>query len=176
MCPEFCTDAKPYKHTQTLALRKVGGIVRKISLMVRLGSNPHHSWLGLTEQQNLTLFRGRAWMPEVERPKFRKDAKQTERSLKGKGDGVGRGVVRFGKGWSGARRRGCFISFSIITYVFTKRRIHSVSPDRSIHVSTASMPNKRSFRSYSRRLLYQSYKGAVYSLFQTQASVCRTAV
>ena len=32
--------------------------------------NPHHSWLGLTEQQNLTLFRGRAWMPEVERPKF----------------------------------------------------------------------------------------------------------
>ena len=75
--------------------------------------NPHHSWLGLTEQQNLTLFRGRAWMPEVERPKFRKDAKQTERSLKGKvvgdllhfaklakhslkGKGVGarRGIVR----------------------------------------------------------------------------------
>ena len=22
MCPKFCTDAKPYKHTQTLALRK----------------------------------------------------------------------------------------------------------------------------------------------------------
>ena len=36
------------------------GIVRKISLMVRIGSNPHHSWLGLTEQQNLTLFRGEA--------------------------------------------------------------------------------------------------------------------
>ena len=36
------------------------GIVRKISLMVRMGSNPHHSWLGLTEQQNLTLFRGEA--------------------------------------------------------------------------------------------------------------------
>ena len=34
--------------------------VRKISLMVRMGSNPHHSWLGLTEQQNLTLFRGEA--------------------------------------------------------------------------------------------------------------------
>ena len=32
-------------------------IVRKISLMVQMGSNPHHSWLGLTEQQNLTLFR-----------------------------------------------------------------------------------------------------------------------
>ena len=46
------------------------GIVQKISLMVGMGSNHHHSWLGLTEQQNLTLFRGRAWMPEVERPKF----------------------------------------------------------------------------------------------------------
>ena len=33
------------------------------------------------------LFRGRAWMPEVERPKFRKDAKPTERSFKGKGVG-----------------------------------------------------------------------------------------
>ena len=38
-------------------LRKARGIVRKISLMVQMGSNPHHSWLGLTEQQNLTLFR-----------------------------------------------------------------------------------------------------------------------
>ena len=28
MCPKFCTDAKPYKHTQTLALRKASGIVR----------------------------------------------------------------------------------------------------------------------------------------------------
>ena len=28
-------------------------------------------------------------MPEVERPKFRKDAKPTKRSLKGKGDGAG---------------------------------------------------------------------------------------
>ena len=46
--------------------------------------NPHHSWLSLTQQQNLTLFRGRAGKPEVERPKFRKDAKPTERSLKGK--------------------------------------------------------------------------------------------
>ena len=31
VCPEFCTDAKPYKHTQTLALRKAGGIVQKRS-------------------------------------------------------------------------------------------------------------------------------------------------
>ena len=42
-------------------------------------------------------------MPEVERPKFRKDAKQTERSLKGKGVGDFRGIVRFWKGWCGAR-------------------------------------------------------------------------
>ena len=35
------TNTKPYKHTQTLTLRKAGGIVRKISLMVRMGSNPH---------------------------------------------------------------------------------------------------------------------------------------
>ena len=34
------------------------GIVRKISLMVRMGSSPHHSWLGLTEQQNLTFDKG----------------------------------------------------------------------------------------------------------------------
>ena len=28
VCPKFCTDAKPYKHTQTLTLRKARGIVR----------------------------------------------------------------------------------------------------------------------------------------------------
>ena len=28
MCPKFCTDAKPYKHTQTLTLRKAREIVR----------------------------------------------------------------------------------------------------------------------------------------------------
>ena len=37
----LCKDAKPTKHTQTLTLRKAGGIVRKISLIVRMGSNPH---------------------------------------------------------------------------------------------------------------------------------------
>ena len=26
--------------------------------MVLMGSNPHHSWLGLTEQQNLTFDKG----------------------------------------------------------------------------------------------------------------------
>ena len=29
-------------------------------MMVLRENNPHHSWLGLTEQQNLTLFRGEA--------------------------------------------------------------------------------------------------------------------
>ena len=38
-------------------------------------------------------------MPEVERPEFRKDAKQAERSLKGKGDSAGRGIARIWKGW-----------------------------------------------------------------------------
>ena len=37
-------------------------------------------------------------MPEVERPEFRKDAKPTERSLKGKGVGGFRGIVRFFEG------------------------------------------------------------------------------
>ena len=31
------------------------GIVQKISLMVGMGSNHHHSWLGLTEQQKFTF-------------------------------------------------------------------------------------------------------------------------
>ena len=43
-----------------------------------------------------------AWMPEVERPEFRKDAKPTERSY-GKSVGGFRGIVRFWKGWCGAR-------------------------------------------------------------------------
>ena len=104
-----------------------------------------------------------------------KDAKPTERSY-GKGEGAKQGIVRFWKGWSERGMRGRFISISIITSVFTKCKIHSVSPYRSIPSLTASMPNKRSFRCYSRHLLYQSCKGAVYILFQTQASVCRTAV
>ncbi len=94
----------------------------------------------------------------------------------GKGGGAGRGIVRFWKGWTERRIARLLISISIIASVFTKCKIHSVSPYRSIHVLTASMPNIRSFRCYSRHLLYQSCKGAVYSSFQTQASVCRTAV
>ena len=37
-------------------------------------------------------------MPEVERPEFRKDAKPTERSLRGKCVGDFRGIVRFLEG------------------------------------------------------------------------------
>ena len=72
-----------------LALRKASGIVRKISLMVRMGNNPHR--LADRKVANMPafdishnkaefstlsfvckpppLFRGEAWMPEVERPK-----------------------------------------------------------------------------------------------------------
>ena len=39
-----------------------------------------NSWLSKAQQQKLTFDKGRAWMPEVERPEFRKDAKPTERS------------------------------------------------------------------------------------------------
>ena len=62
------------------------GIDRSTTIKTTKALTSPHSWLGLTEQQNLTLFRGRAWMPEVERPKALQDAKPTERSLKGKCD------------------------------------------------------------------------------------------
>ena len=45
------------------------GIVRKISLMVRIGSNPSGSRPNFFGRQHLTFDKGRAWMPEVERPK-----------------------------------------------------------------------------------------------------------
>ena len=47
-------------------------------------------------RQHLTFDKGRAWMPEVERPEFRKDAKPTERSY-GKCGGAKQGIVRFWK-------------------------------------------------------------------------------
>ena len=53
-----------------------------------------NSWLSKAQQQKLTFDKGRAWMPEVERPEFRKDAKPTERSY-GKSVGGFRGIVRF---------------------------------------------------------------------------------
>ena len=53
-----------------------------------------NSWLSKAQQQKLTFDKGRTWMPEVERPEFRKDAKPTERSY-GKSVGGFRGIVRF---------------------------------------------------------------------------------
>ena len=46
----------------------------------------------------LALFRGRARMPEVERPEFRKDAKQAERSFKGKDIVLSEGLLSFYNG------------------------------------------------------------------------------
>ena len=96
-----------YISTQTIAVRKVIGIVWKISLMVRMGNNPSGSRPNFFGRQHLTFDKGRAWMPEVERPEFRKDAKPTERSY-GKSDSVFRGVVRFWEGWSGRKGGGAF--------------------------------------------------------------------
>ena len=42
--------------------------------------NPSGSRPNFFGRQHLTFDKGRAWMPEVERPEFRKDAKPTERS------------------------------------------------------------------------------------------------
>ena len=60
--------------------------------LVRIGSNPSGSRPNFFGRQHLTFDKGRAWMPEVERPEFRKDAKPTERSY-GKSVCAGRGVV-----------------------------------------------------------------------------------
>ena len=56
--------------------------------------NPSGSRPNFFGRQHLTFDKGRAWMPEVERPEFRKDAKPTERSY-GKSVGGFRGIVRF---------------------------------------------------------------------------------
>ena len=63
-------DAKPTE--RSLKGKGVGGfrgIVRKISLIVRMGSNPSGSRPNFFGRQHLTFDKGRAWMPEVERPK-----------------------------------------------------------------------------------------------------------
>ena len=62
-----------------------------------MGSNPSGSRPNFFGRQHLTFDKGRAWMPEVERPEFRKDAKPTERSY-GKSVGGFRGIVRFLEG------------------------------------------------------------------------------
>ena len=59
--------------------------------MVRMGNNPSGSRPNFFGRQHLTFDKGRAWMPEVERPEFRKDAKQAERSFIGKCGGARRG-------------------------------------------------------------------------------------
>jgi len=53
--------------------------------MVLTEYNPSGSRPNFFGRQHLTFDKGRAWMPEVERPEFRKDAKPTERSY-GKSD------------------------------------------------------------------------------------------
>ena len=79
MCPKFCTDAKPYKHTQTLTLRKAGGIVR---FWEEWCGNPSGSRPNSFGRQHLTFDKG------------------------GKCVGDFRGIVRFWKGWRGARDGG----------------------------------------------------------------------
>ena len=116
MCAQgLCKDAKPTKHTQTLTLRKARcdsadakqahtdvvvtkgerdgakqGVVR---FWKEWCSNPSGSRPNFFGRQHLTFDKGRAWMPEVERPEFRKDAKPTERSY-GKCGSAFRGIVR----------------------------------------------------------------------------------
>ena len=88
----LCKDAKPTKHTQTLTLRKARcdsadakqahtdvvvtkgerdgakqGVVR---FWKEWCSNPSGSRPNSFGRQHLTFDKGRAWMPEVERPEF----------------------------------------------------------------------------------------------------------
>ena len=76
-------DAKPTE--RSLKGKGVGGfrgIVRKISLIVRMGSNPSGSRPNSFGRQHLTFDKG------------------------GKCDGAKQGIVRFWKGWWGARDGG----------------------------------------------------------------------
>ena len=100
VCAKFCTDAKPYKHTQALALRKAREIVRFWKGW--WSDNPSGSRTNFFGRQHLTFDKGRAWMPEVERPEFRKDAKPTERAT-GLARGAQQRIVRF---WRVMRREG----------------------------------------------------------------------
>ena len=69
--------------------------IMSIKIIVLTEYNPSGSRPNFFGRQHLTFDKGRAWMPEVERPEFRKDAKPTERSY-GKSDSVFRGIVRSG--------------------------------------------------------------------------------
>ena len=68
-----------YISTQTIAVRKVIGIVWKISLMVRMGNNPSGSRPNFFGRQHLTFDKG------------------------GKGVGAKQGIVRVREGWCGTR-------------------------------------------------------------------------
>ena len=70
--------------TQTIAVRKASGIVRKISLMVLTEYNPSGSRPNFFGRQHLTFDKG------------------------GKCDSVFRGIVRFWEGWSGRKGGGAF--------------------------------------------------------------------
>ena len=72
--------------------------IMPIKIIVLTEYNPSGSRPNFFGRQYLTFDKGRAWMPEVERPEFRKDAKPTERSY-GKSVGGFRGIVRFWNGW-----------------------------------------------------------------------------
>ena len=63
------------------------------------GDNPSGSRPNFFGRQHLTFDKGRAWMPEVERPRALQGRKALGRSY-GKGEGAGRGIVRFWKGWA----------------------------------------------------------------------------
>ena len=67
--------------------------IMPIKIIVLTEYNPSGSRPNFFGRQHLTFDKGRAWMPEVERPEFRKDAKPTERSY-GKSDSAFRGIVR----------------------------------------------------------------------------------
>ncbi len=69
--------------------------IMPIKIIVLTEYNPSGSRPNFFGRQHLTFDKGRAWMPEVERPEFRKDAKPTERSY-GKSDSAFRGIVRSG--------------------------------------------------------------------------------
>ena len=58
------------------------GLLTKVTAGLKqfVASNPSGSRPNFFGRQHLTFDKGRAWMPEVERPEFRKDAKPTERS------------------------------------------------------------------------------------------------
>ena len=73
----------------------VGGFRGIVRFWEEWCGNPSGSRPNFFGRQHLTFGKGRAWMPEVERPKFRKDAKPTERLLKGKCGGAEQGIVRF---------------------------------------------------------------------------------